>query len=346
MIGKHGHRNLLAEGIVNLFCRASRFLHLSVALTLGNAAIQDSLDLLRGQLVAVWRTWLAGNLLAEGWLQIARHVLIYSLFGISLHTAVHGGKHLQSITIYIIWRTILLEVLVAPSIQRICIPEDGIGNKLSIVPRCIILSFRTGSHQILAQIFAQVGSRTILMVGTVEVERERFCRILAVFSMIQIARLLHLREHHVSSVAGTLRIAHRVEERRVLAETDERSRLGEGKILRFLIKIGIRRRLDTHGIVQEVEVVEIECQDFLLGIVSLQLDGDDPLYRFLQQSLQGTRCLFGIELLGKLLGDGRSTSGIGLPQESTLHDGTTERTEVDARMLIESFILRGNQCLY
>lgn len=151
--------------------------------------------------------------------------------------------------------------------------------------------FRTGSHQILAQIFAQVGSRTILMVGTVEVERKRFCRILAVFSMIQIARLHHLREHHVSSVAGTLRIAHRVEERRVLAETDERSRLGEGKILRFLIKIGIRRRLDTHGIVQEVEVVEIECQDFLLGIVSLQLDGDDPLYRFLQQSLQGARCL-------------------------------------------------------
>ena len=273
-------------------------------------------------------------------------MLIHSLFGISLHTAVHGGKHLQSITIYIIWRTILLEVLVTPSIQRISIPEDGIGNKLSIVPRCIILFFRTGSHQILAQIFAQVGSRTILMVGTVEVERERFCRILAVFSMIQIARLHHLREHHVSSVAGTLRIAHRVEERRILAETDERSRLGEGEILRFLIKIGIRRRLDTHGIVQEVEVVEIECQDFLLGIVSLQLDGDDPLYRFLQQSLQGTRCLFGIELLGKLLGDGRSTSGIGLSQESTLHDGTTERTEVDARMLIESFILRGNQCLY
>ena len=65
-----------------------------------------------------------------------------------------------------------------------------------------------------------------------------------------------------------------------------------------------------------------------------------------KQSLQGARCLFGIELLGKLLGDGRSTSGIGLSQESTLHDGTTERTEVDARMLIESFILRGNQCLY
>ena len=58
MIGKHGHRNLLAEGIVNLFCRASRLLHLSVALALGNAAVQDSLDLLRGQLVAVWRTWL------------------------------------------------------------------------------------------------------------------------------------------------------------------------------------------------------------------------------------------------------------------------------------------------
>ena len=97
---------------------------------------------------------------------------------------------------------------------------------------------------------------------------------------------------------------------------------------------------------QEVEVVEIERQDFLLGIVSLQLHGDDPLYRFLQQSLQGARCLFGIELLGKLLGDGRSTSGIGLSQDTTLHDGTPQCTEVDARMLVESFILRGNECLY
>ncbi len=156
MIGKHGHRNLLAEGIVNLFCRASRLLHLSVALTLGNAAVQDSLDLLRGQLVAVWRTWLAGNLLAESWLGLACHVLIYSLFGISLHTAVYGGKHLQTIAIYIIWRTILLEVLVAPAIQQDDISKDGISNKLSIVPRCIILSLRTGSHQILAQIFTQI----------------------------------------------------------------------------------------------------------------------------------------------------------------------------------------------
>ena len=37
----------------------------------------------------------------------------------------------------------------------------------------------------------------------------------------------------------SLRIANRIEERRILAQSDERCRLTEGQILRFLIKIGI-----------------------------------------------------------------------------------------------------------
>ena len=346
VIGEHGHRNLLPEGCMDFVSRESILLHLAIALALGHAAVQYHLNLLRRQLVAVWRTRLACHLLAEGWLQIACHMLIHGLFGISLHAAVDGGKHLQSVAVDIVWRTILLIVLVAPAKQWVGVPEDGIGYKLRIVPRCIILSLRAGSHHIFAQIFTQISGRTVLVVGAVEVEREWFSRILAVFAAAQIARLLHLREHHVSSVAGTLRIAHWVEERRVLAESDERSCLGEGQVFRLLIKIGVCRRLDAHGIVQEVEIVEIESQDFLLGVVPFQFHGDDPLYRFLQLSLQRARCLFGIELLGKLLRDGTSTSGIGLTQDTALHDGTPQRTEVDARMLVESFILRGNECLY
>ncbi len=100
---------LLAEGHLDISSRISRRLHRAVALALGNAAVQDSLNLLRRQLVAVWRTWLAGYLCTEGGLQIAGHMLIHSLFGISLHTAVDGGKHLQSIAVYIVWRTVFLD---------------------------------------------------------------------------------------------------------------------------------------------------------------------------------------------------------------------------------------------
>ena len=184
------------------------------------------------------------------------------------------------------------------------------------------------------------------MVCTVEVQRQRFGSIPAILTPAEITCLHHLREHHIASVACTVRIAYRIEERRVLAQSYQGSRLAERQVLRLLIKIGISRRLDTHGIMQEIEVVEIEGDNLLLGIVSLQPDGNHPLYRFLQQSLQRTPCLLGIELLGKLLGDGTATAGIGLSQDSTLDDGTSQGTVVDTRMLIETGILGSHQRLY
>ena len=183
------------------------------------------------------------------------------------------------------------------------------------------------------------------MVGTMEIEGDRLCGTFPILALAQIARLHHLREHHVAALTGSLRIAHRIEERWVLAQTDEGGSLAERQVLRLLIKIGVGSRLDTHGIVQEVEVVEIQRQDFLLGIIAFQLDGYHPLYRFLQDSLQRARSLLRIELLGQLLGDGASTACIGLPQDASLDDGTPQGSIVDARVLIESLVLGSHQCL-
>ena len=184
------------------------------------------------------------------------------------------------------------------------------------------------------------------MVGTVEIERQRLSSILAILAPAQISCLHHLRKNHISALPCSLRIANRIEERRILAQSDERCRLTEGQILRFLIKIGIGSRFDSYSIVQEIEVIEIKSQNFLFGIIAFQLHRNHPLYRFLQQSFHRTACLLRIKLLGELLRDGTSTTRISLSQDTTLDDGTSQCTEVDTRMLIESLILGSHQRLY
>ena len=329
MIGKYGHLLLLAECRLDFILRISRSLHRTVTLTLGDTAVQYTLNLLRCQLIAVWRAWFAGYLCTETRLQIAGYMLIHSLFRILLYTAIDSCKHLQSITVYIIWRTILLIVLVAPSIERIILPLGRIHHKLGTVPGWIITALRTLSHHILAKELTQISSRTILMVGTVEIECQRLSSILAILAPAQISRLHHLRKNHISALPRSLRIANRIEERRILAQSDERCRLTEGQILRFLIKIGIGRRLDSYSIVQEIEVIEIESQNLLFGIIAFQLHRNHPLYRLLQQSFHRTACLLRIKLLGELLRDGTSTTRISLSQDTTLDDGTSQCTEVD-----------------
>ena len=329
MIGKYGHLLLLAECRLDFILRISRSLHRTVTLTLGDTAVQDILNLCRCQFIAVWRAWFAGYLCTEARLQIAGYMLIHSLFRILLYTAIDSCKHLQSITVYIIWRTILLIVLVAPSIERIILPLDRIHHKLGTVPGWIITTLRTLSHHILAKELTQISSRTILMVGTVEIERQRLSSILTILAPAQISRLHHLRKNHISALPRSLRIANRIEERRILAQSDERCRLTEGQILRFLIKIGIGSRLDSYSIVQEIEVIEIESQNLLFGIIAFQLHRNHPLYRLLQQSFHRTACLLRIKLLGELLRDGTSTTRISLSQDTTLDDGTSQCTEVD-----------------
>ena len=168
------------------------------------------------------------------------------------------------------------------------------------------------------------------MVGTVEVEGKGFGRILGVLRAVHITCLHHLLQHHVSSFPTAVGIAHGVEERGVLAESDEGGCLAHRQVFGLFVEVSVGSGLDAHRIVQEVEVVEIEGDDLLLGVIALQLDGYHPLYGFLEEALHGAAGCLAIQLLRQLLGDGGASSGIGLSHESSLHDGSAQGTEVDA----------------
>ena len=124
MISEHRHFNFLAESLFDFLWCASRGLHRTPALTLGNRTVQNITYLLRSQLIRIRRTWLWLIFLIKSWLKITGNMLINSLFCILLHTTIDGSKHLQSIRINIVWRTVFLEVFIAPAIERIRIPGN------------------------------------------------------------------------------------------------------------------------------------------------------------------------------------------------------------------------------
>ena len=159
------------------------------------------------------------------------------------------------------------------------------------------------------------------------------------------ACLIHLREDDVSSLQTSVREFHGIVERGVLAKSYDGSRLGDGKVFRVFVEIGLGSALDTNGIVEEIKIVEIHGDDFLLGVGLLQFHGDDPFDGFLEQALQLAVRHLRIELLGQLLSDGRATSGTLVTHDTTLDDGPGKCLEVDARMLIESLVLCRHQCM-
>ena len=330
MIGKDGHLHLLSEGVVYLLGRIACRLHGAVALALGDGSVQDGAYLIGRQLVGEGSTGLGLVLTVEGGLQIACHMLVDCLLGIFLHTAVYRGEHSQTVGIDVIGGAVLLEVLVAPAIEGICVPGYRVDDKLHSVPRRIVGAHGALGGHILAEELAQIGGCAVLMVGTVEVEGKGFGRILGILRAVHIACLHHLLQHHVSSFPAAVGIAHGVEERGVLAESDEGGCLAHRQVFGLFVEVSVGCGLDAHRIVQEVEVVEIEGDDLLLGVIALQLDGYHPLYGFLEEALHGAAGCLAIQLLRQLLGDGGASSGIGLSHDSSLHDGSAQGTEVDA----------------
>ena len=72
--------------------------------------------------------------------------------------------HFQSVCINVIWCAVLLEVLVAPSIQRVGFPVDGVTIESHIIPRGVVASFRTFGHHIQTQEITEIHRHTVLMV--------------------------------------------------------------------------------------------------------------------------------------------------------------------------------------
>jgi hypothetical protein len=114
-----------------------------------------------------------------------------------------------------------------------------------------------------------------------------------------------------------------------------------GQLVHRLVEIEKRRRRNAVGAEAEIDFVQIEFEDLLLGIGALDLEREQ---RFLDLALE--RDLVGQkEVLGDLLGDGggalRSTArAVGLHVEDA---GAGDAGEVEAVVLIEVLVLRRDE---
>ena len=135
----------------------------------------------------------------------------YSLLSVFLHTRIDGGINLQAIGIDTIGFAIFLIILVAPSVQRVCLPVDGVNVILDHVPRRIIRTLGLLRHDIATQEVTEINSYAILVVSHMEFQIQRLSGIFLKLLIRQISRLFHLAEHYVATLLRTVWIAHRVE---------------------------------------------------------------------------------------------------------------------------------------
>ena len=99
--------------------------------------------------------------------------------------------------------------------------------------------------------------------------------------------------------------------------------------------------MDAHGLVQKVELIEIQGNDFVFGVARLQLQGNDPLFEFLQHPPHFGGGRFVEHLLGQLLRQGGS-SALG----AQAGQGAAQGPEVYAGMLVKALVFGGDQGLH
>ena len=126
-----------------------------------------------------------------------------------------------------------------------------------------------------------------------------------------------------------------------LGQGGERRRLGDVQLAGRLAEIALGGGLDTVGTVAEVDLVQIELEDLVLGIVLLDLQRDPDFAELALDAQVLAVEVLGPEVAGQLHGDGgaalRLPAGDGA--DDVAPDRAGEPEPVDPVMLVEALVL-------
>ena len=121
--------------------------------------------------------------------------------------------------------------------------------------------------------------------------------------------LLHSRDDEVPSCEGLVRIDRRVVSCWLVHHSHQGRSLFHRKVHRVLSEEGLGCSLDSIGVAAEEDLIHIHIHNLLLGVVALKLHCCDPFLQLYPHHLElRVHGLTRIKGLGKLLGDGTSTS--------------------------------------
>ena len=147
----------------------------------------------------------------------------------------------------------------------------------------------------------------------------------------------HFAQHPVSTPQRSSRITFRVVVGRSLGQGPQKGRLVRRQLIQRLAEIVIGRRGHAIGAIAQVDLVQIQFEDLLLGQRRFQTAGED---RFLELAVQAG--LTGQQdVLGDLLGDGRAALQTLARHdvEHVLEHGPADAGHVDAAVIEEVLIL-------
>ena len=149
-----------------------------------------------------------------------------------------------------------------------------------------------------------------------------------------VAERRHAVEHEAGALRRAVPVPGRGVARRGLQQPRQHRRLVEGQLLGRLAEIAPRRRRDAEGAGAEIDAVEVDRQDLVLGELALE---PERQHHLLDLALQ---CPFGPEeqVLGKLLGDGRAALDDS-PGLEVGDRGAKERGDVDAEVIVKTLVL-------
>ena len=229
------------------------------------------------------------------------HLIIYRLNGVVLHIHINGGGDAQATGGHLVFRDAYLFQLANDLVLDMTISAWGLG----------------------------VGG----VLGRIAGLREDHA--IALF-LSEIAHVHQAIKNVVPAGLGTLLVHTRVKSGRGLNESGEHSAFLWGEFLSVLIKVSIRRRLDSVGIAPEIHGVEIGIEDILLVPLIGHLH---RINKFANLAHVGVLVAHQ-SVLHILLGDSGAATGVFVAGYLT-HHGAAEAGEGEAGVIPEVAILGG-----
>ena len=128
--------------------------------------------------------------------------------------------------------------------------------------------------------------------------------------------------------------------RRRLGHSGEQGRFGKGEPFDRFAEIGAGGRLHPIGPTSEIDLVQVEFQDFVLGISTFDLERQQRFAQFAKQGFAGGEKQGLGQLLGDRTGPFHESAGKDVPR-----NGSEDAPEIHAAVLEELSVLGGDQCI-
>ena len=195
--------------------------------------------------------------------------------------------------------------------------------------------------------FDHLGTRHLGDVGSVQVDRcavvfggDRLLEPVLILLIIDVLQQMHAPEHVVAAFFGAAGVGYRVPARRRLGQPGDHRVLRQTQLVDGLAVIRLRGGTDAIGTAAEVDLVQVQLQDLLLGQLALDAQRQEDLLDLADVGLLVAEK----EVTGQLHGDGAAARAL-FAGACQLHRGAQDTLIVDPGMLVKAVILGGQEGL-